>query len=94
MYQVTAFIVTSAVYLPHRHKCKGTTMFMILFSDIWHSHRKPGACLSVRGATFMTQSQAAKGNIIVTNSKGMNMIKSEDFKLKASVDLLSVVPCE
>lgn len=51
------------------------------------------ACL-FGGATFMTQSQAAKGNIIVTNSKGMNMIRSEDFNLKASVDLLSVVPCE
>lgn len=51
------------------------------------------ACL-FGGATFMTQSQAAKGNIIVTNSKGMNMIRSEDLKLKASVDLLSVVPYE
>lgn len=42
----------------------------------------------------MTQSRAAEGNVIVTNSKGMNMIRSEYLKLKASVDLLSAVPCE
>lgn len=42
----------------------------------------------------MTQSQAAKGNITVTNHKGMNVIRSEDFNLKASVDILNAVLCE
>lgn len=42
----------------------------------------------------MTQSQAAKGNIPVTNYKGMNGIRSKDFNLNASVDILNVVPCE
>lgn len=51
------------------------------------------ACLLGR-ATFMTQSQAAKGNITVTNYKGMNVIRSKDLKLKASVDILNVVPSE
>lgn len=42
----------------------------------------------------MTASQAAKGNITVTNYKGMNVIRSNGFNLKASVDILTVVPCE
>jgi len=40
----------------------------------------------------MTQSQAAKGNVTVTNYKRMNVIRSNAFKLKASVDVLNVVP--
>lgn len=51
------------------------------------------ACL-LGGATFMTQSQAAEGNITVSKSKGMNVIRSKGFKLKASVDVLNAVPCE
>lgn len=42
-------------------------------------------------ATFMTPSQAAKGNITVSNYKGMNVIRTNGFKLKASVDVFTVV---
>lgn len=51
------------------------------------------ACLLGR-ATFMTRSQAVKGNITVTNGKGMNMIRNQDFKLTTSVDILNVIPGE
>lgn len=69
-------------------------MFMILLvtSGIFRGSLVP-ACLLGR-ATFMTQSQAVKGNITVTNNKGMNMIRNQDFKLTTSVDILNVIPGE
>lgn len=42
----------------------------------------------------MTHSQAAKGDVAVTNHKGMNMIRSKDFRLTASVDILNAIPGE
>lgn len=95
MHQVIAFIVYHHCISSSQTQIQGDNYVYDIFlvtSGILTGSLVP-ACLLGRAA-FMTQSQTAKGNVTVTNSKGMNVISSKDFKSKASVDVLNVVPGE